>query len=335
MTAAFLPVQPLGMADTIAVDWRDRYLPLWQAMQSGVLTTADNLQLRYYSHRSAHSDQAIVISPGRMELAAKYAELSFELIQAGYSVYILDHRGQGLSQRELVNPHKGYVSCFSQYQQDFAQFIKHIVMPAGHNQHIALGHSMGCAILAGYLQRSKHPFDAAILASPMLGIYTGLVPYRLAQSLALTYGALNRAFGRHPWYFPGQANYAEKTFNHNPLTSCSERYHWLLQLYRDFPQAQLGGVTTSWINAAIRAMALLQTQAADWRTPVLLLQASADKVVSNHAQNLWFEQLPDNLVKQKVTLHHARHEIFMESDSIRQQAFNAINQFLQLLPTEP
>ncbi|GAB2906328.1 alpha/beta fold hydrolase [Rheinheimera gaetbuli] len=334
MTAAFLPVQPLGMANTIAADWRGRYLPLWQTMKSGELTTTDNLQLRYYSHRSARSDLAIVISPGRMELALKYAELSFELIQAGYSVYILDHRGQGLSQRELVNPHKGYVSHFGHYQQDFAQFIDHIVVPAGHQRTIALGHSMGCAILAGYLQQYKHPFDAAILASPMLGIYTGLVPYRLAQSLAIAYGALNRALGQQPWYFPGQGNYTEKAFSHNPLTSCRERYNWLLQLYRDYPQAQLGGVTSSWINAAIRAMALLQANAANWHTPLLLLQASADKVVSNHAQNMWYCQLPEHVVTQKVILDRARHEIFMETDSIRQQAFNAINQFLQQLPTE-
>ncbi len=333
MTAAFLPVQPLGIADAIAANWHDRYLPLWQTMQSGVLTTPDNLQLRYYGYRSARSNQAIVLSPGRMELAQKYAELSFELIQAGYSVYILDHRGQGLSQRELLNPHKGYVSHFSQYQQDFARFIDHVVVPAGHQGTIALGHSMGCAILAGYLQHYQHPFDAVILASPMLGIYTGLVPYRLAQSLALAYGALNRVFSQQPWYFPGQGNYVEKAFSQNPLTSCSPRYKWLLQLYRDYPQAQLGGVTSHWVSSAISAMAQLQHDAANWRTPVLLLQAGADKVVSNHGQNRWYQQLPGQVLKQKVQINQARHEIFMETDAIRQQAFSAINQFLQQLPS--
>lgn len=332
-TVAFLPLETLGTAQAISANWRDRYLPLWQSMQSGVLTTADKLQLRYYCHRSEHAQQAIVISPGRMELALKYAELSFELIQAGYSVYILDHRGQGLSQRELRNPHKGYVSSFKQYQQDLAHFIDHVVVPAGHKRHIALGHSMGCAILAGYMQSHPHPFNAAILASPMLGIYTGLVPYRLALSLAVAFGAINRTCSAEPWYFPGQGNYAEKAFEHNPLTSCAERFQWLMQLYRDNPEAQLGGVTTSWINAAIQAMAHLQSQAQHWQTPLLLLQASADKVVSNHAQNLWFAKLPDSVLKQKVALAEARHEIFMESDNIRQQAFNAINQFLQQLPT--
>ncbi len=333
-TAAYLPIQPLGTAAAVSSNWPDKYLPLWQRMQCGVLTTADKLQLRYYSYRAEQATQAVVISPGRMELALKYAELCFELVQAGYSVYILDHRGQGLSQRELANPHKGYVSHFSKYQQDLARFIEHIVVPAGHQQHIALGHSMGCAILAGYMQQYKHPFNAAVLASPMLGIYTGLVPYRLARLLARAYGAINRVFSHEPWYFPGQADYAEKAFRNNPLTSCAERYQQLLQLYRQYPQAQLGGVTSNWINAALSAMQQLQHDAPDWCTPVLLLQAGADKVVSNHAQNLWYQQLPAKLLQQKVLLSGARHEIFMETDTIRQQAFSAINQFLLQLPTE-
>ncbi|MBU2114077.1 MAG: alpha/beta fold hydrolase [Gammaproteobacteria bacterium] len=302
-------------------------------MQCTVLTTADKLQIHCYGFKTPGATQAFVISPGRMELAIKYAELCFELVQAGYSVYLIDHRGQGLSQRALLNPHKGYVSHFGQYQQDLALFIEQVVLPAGHSQHIALGHSMGCAILAGYMQQYPHPFNAAILCSPMFGIYTGLVPYRLAQSIALAYGALNQALSREPWYFPGQGNYKEKPFIANPLTGCAPRYQWLMQLYRDNPKAQLGGVTSSWVNAAIKAMAQLQRDAARWRIPVLLLQAAADKVVSNHAQNVWLQQLPADLIQRKVILANARHEIFIETDDIRQQAFIAINQFLQQLPS--
>ena len=328
----YLPVTALGKADTFAEDWQNRYLPLWQNMKSGVLTTVDGIQLQYYAHRTEAASQAFVISPGRMELAVKYAELAFELVQAGYSVYLLDHRGQGLSQRELANPHKGYVNDFAQYQQDLAYFVNHTVVPAGHSRHIALGHSMGCAILAGYLQNHPHPFSAAILASPMFGIYTGLVPYRLAQSLALAYGYVNRWLSKDIWYFPGQGDYHEKPFLHNPLSHCQSRYQWLMQLYQQYPKAQLGGVTTRWISAAITAMQQIKQRAAQWTLPVLLLQAGADKVVSNHAQNLWYQQLSASLLRSKVHIAKAKHEIFMETDNVRQQAVSAINQFLQQLP---
>ena len=329
----YLPLTALGNADTFAQDWQSRYLPLWQSMRSGVLVTADSVQLQYYAYRTAGASQAFVISPGRMELAIKYAELAFELVQAGYSVYILDHRGQGLSQRELANPHKGYINDFSQYQQDLAYFVEQIVLPDQHSRHIALGHSMGCAILAGYLQNYPHPFSASVLASPMFGIYTGLVPYRLAQSLALAFGQVNRLLSKDIWYFPGQGDYHEKPFSHNPLSHCQNRYQWLMQLYQQYPKAQLGGVTTRWISAAISAMHQIQQKASQWSLPVLLLQAGADKVVSNHAQNLWFQQLDASLLHSRVYIAQAKHEIFMETDSVRQQAISAIDQFLRQLPS--
>ena len=333
MTASDFPQwQSSANAALLADRWAQQLQPFWQNMTSGVLTSTDGLKLCYHYHQHPNARHAVVISAGRMEMAVKYAELCFELASSGYSVFLLDHRGQGLSQRELGNPHKGYVADFKLYQQDLAQFIQHIVLPTGHSSHIALAHSMGCAILAGYLQQQPHPFSAAILASPMLGIYTGLVPARFAEPLALAFGAVNRVLSQQPWYFPGQRNYQEKAFANNPLTSSAERYQWLHQLYRTYPDARLGGVTTAWVGAAIMAMRRLQQDAAKWHTAVLMLQAGDDKVVSNYAQQLWYQQLPATIYHRSVVLRPARHEIFMETDSIRQQAFTAINHFLAQLP---
>lgn len=333
MNATTFPaITALGNAASLAADWPTRLKPFWQAMQCGVLNGSGKLPLSYYAHLTPGAKQAVVISSGRMEMAVKYAELCYELVHAGYSVFLLDHRGQGLSGRELDNPDKGYVADFALYHQDMDLFVRTIVQPSAHQQYLALGHSMGCAILAGYIQHYCHPFSAAIFASPMFGIYTGLVPTTLAEALALAFGAVNRRLSPVPWYFPGQSNYREKAFANNPLTSSIERYHWLHQLYREHPKARLGGVTTYWVQAAIRAMRTIQAEAANWPLPVLLLQAAADKVVSNHGQNQWFAQLPTQLLHQKVVLPHARHEIFMETDALRQQAVNAINVFLRQLP---
>ncbi|HEY9042083.1 MAG TPA: alpha/beta fold hydrolase [Rheinheimera sp.] len=331
ITADFPIIKPLNNADGLADHWLSQLKPFWQNMHSGTLTSSDSIALHYVYHRVEGASHAVVISSGRMEMAAKYAELCFDLVQAGYSVFLLDHRGQGLSQRELTNPHKGYIRDFSLYEQDLTQFVQQIVLPTGHQSHVALGHSMGCAILAGYLQH-PHPFKAAILASPMFGIYTGLVPASVAEAIALAFGALNQRFSKTPWYFPGQGNYREKDFANNPLTTCLQRYQWLNQLYRDYPDAQLGGVTAHWVKAAIYAMRRVQQNAVKWHTPVLLLQAASDKVVSNHAQNNWFQHLPATVPHQQLVLQGARHEIFMEQDSIRQQAISAMNNFLAQLP---
>lgn len=330
-TADYPKIEPLNQAAELAANWLTQLKPFWQNMHSGVLTSTDNIALHYVYHKVEGASHAVVISSGRVEMAVKYAELCFELVQAGYSVFLLDHRGQGLSQRELTNPHKGYILDFSLYEQDIAQFVQQIVLPTGHQSHIALGHSMGCAILAGYLQK-PNPFRAAILASPMFGIYTGLVPARVAEAIALGFGAINQRLSKTPWYFPGQGNYKEKDFVNNPLTSCIQRYQWLNQLYSEYPETQLGGVTAYWVKAAIYAMRKVQQNAAKWHTPVLLLQAASDKVVSNHAQNNWYQQLPAAVLHHKLVLQGARHEIFMEQDSIRQHAIFAMNNFLAQLP---
>lgn len=338
MTDALAPfplIKPLATAENIASHWQTTLTPFWQNMQSGELSAADSLKLRYFYHHTKGARHAVVISSGRIEMALKYAELSYDLVQAGYSVFLLDHRGQGMSQRELSNPHKGHVADFSLYQQDLVQFIQHIVLPSNHQHYIALGHSMGCAILAGCLQQRPHPFSAAILASPMFGIYTGLVPASVAEPLALAFGAINRRVSRVPWYFPGHGNYIEKAFDNNPLTSCQQRYQLLHQLYRQQPETQLGGVTSHWLQAAIYAIRRIQQDATNWHTPVLLLQAAEDRVVSNKGQNLWFEQLRTNTFHQRVILSGARHEIFMEQDAIRLGAYNAINSFLTQLPPAP
>lgn len=325
-------IKPLSKAALLAEQWHQLVQPFWQNMPEGELISHDGTRLFYKYHHTPQAQCAVVISAGRMEMALKYAELCYELVQAGYSVFILDHRGQGLSQRALSNKFKGDIIDFDLYQQDFNHFMQQIVQPCQHSYHIALGHSMGCAILATYLAKQpKHPFVASILAAPMFGIYTSIVPYTLAQFAVLAWYKVNRCFSATPWYAPLQGDYREKPFKNNPQTSNQERYLWLQQQYQHQPKSQLGGVTLRWLEQAIYAMQSIHLQAANWSTPVLLLQAADDKIVANRSQDNWYNALPKSLNRQKVRIKGAKHEIFMESDQIREQAFSAINHFLQQL----
>ena len=70
---------------------------------------------------------AVVISSGRIESLIKYKEVVYDFYQNGYSVFIHDHRGQGLSGRMLDNSQIGYVGNFSEYVDDFKKFIDEVV----------------------------------------------------------------------------------------------------------------------------------------------------------------------------------------------------------------
>ncbi|SNY57427.1 lysophospholipase [Arsukibacterium tuosuense] len=325
-----MPPIVAGMMETKLTEyWQQQLLPLWQQFVHADLLSSDKTRLSYSYYLADDRAQAVVFSTGRVEMAVKYMELMQEFIVAGYSVFILDHRGQGQSARLHPDPHLGYVGNFQDYVEDFNQFVTEIVLPTAHQHHLVLAHSMGAAIACRYLQQFTHPFDAAIFCSPMFGLHAGRIPSTLASRLVAGYGWL---MGKLKWdsqqYFPGQTSYLEKPFAGNPLTHSNERYQWLRQLYQLYPDSQLGGVSWAWLMQAISAMSQIQLQAAEFKVPVLLLQAVEDQIVSNRAQDNWFRHLPAPLYKQFTSLTGAHHEIWMEQDRIRQQAMAAVNQFL-------
>jgi lysophospholipase len=97
-----------------------------------------DILIRGMSFQRNDSDRAIVISSGRTESFLKYREVVFDLWQAGYSVSIMDHRGQGLSERILKAPkgadadtsratHEiGYVDRFDDYVDDLKSFVDQV-----------------------------------------------------------------------------------------------------------------------------------------------------------------------------------------------------------------
>ncbi|HAW92243.1 MAG: alpha/beta hydrolase [Rheinheimera sp.] len=323
------PIKASMAEKTLSQYWQSELQPLWQRFVHADLISSDQTRLSYSYYLADNRSQAVVFSTGRVEMAVKYIELMHEFIAAGYSVFILDHRGQGRSARLQPDPHLGYVADFQDYVSDFNQFVTDIVQPTGHRHHVLLAHSMGAAIACCYLQQYPHPFLATIFGSPMFGLHAGHIPSPLATRLVAVIGWLRAKLKRQDErYFPGQTSYLAKPFAENLLTHSNTRYQWLLQLYQQDPDSQLGGVSWTWLTQAIRAMASIQAKAQEFMLPVLLLQAAEDQIVSNQAQNNWFDRLPAPLYKQKIILTGAHHEIWMEQDTIRQQAVAAVNQFL-------
>jgi len=77
----------------------------WQNVHQSEFQSSDGVKIAFCQVLQADAKQAVVISNGRVESYLKYQELIFDLYQQGYSVFALDHRGQGLSDRITDNPH--------------------------------------------------------------------------------------------------------------------------------------------------------------------------------------------------------------------------------------
>ena len=183
----------------------------WQnKVQQKILPTSGaNLAFAYVIPEQVK--YTIVVSSGRIECLLKYKELIWEFYNNNIAVFILDHRGQGLSERTLKNAHIGHIKDFSQYSTDFNRFNLQVVDKYSKGKKILLAHSMGSAIAHNYLNEYKHSFEKAIFCAPMFGINTGNIPLWLAKFLAVSLHKLG--FGER--YAPGQSNYQAKDFNDN------------------------------------------------------------------------------------------------------------------------
>jgi lysophospholipase len=255
----------------------------------------------------------------------------------GINIFIIDHRGQGLSQRLVNDPHKGFVNNFDDYTDDLYTFISSIVPKHCNSEEkpLLLSHSMGGAIAIRLLQRHPDTVKAALLSSPMISINKGSLPHWFARTVINSGDSINQLFNEQPWYFLGQGQYKSRPFENNDLMQSSIRYELFNELYQQNESLQLGGVTFHWLQQAIMARQVIFEQLNKIKTPVTIMQAGEDSVVENQVQNDFCQQLhllDEELCAQKTPyiIKGAKHELFFEQDKYRNQALEYIVNWLKI-----
>ncbi|NRB22368.1 alpha/beta fold hydrolase [Shewanella sp.] len=291
----------------------------WDKVTESNIKTADNISLAYMCIEHPGSERAIVICSGRIESYLKYKELIFDLYHQGYSVFALDHRGQGLSARTTINPHHGHIDKFSTYVDDFAFFIDTVVAPKRYQDLFLVGHSMGGAIGTLYMDKHADTFTAAVFSAPMYGIKLPIS----SQFIRWLANKLDSKNGAEPNYILGGKDYHGAEFANNDLTKSQPRYEDYRKLYRQRPELQLGSPTNHWLVESIDAGARTVKAAKETKTPILILQADEDTVVDNFAQYHAVGGLCE-----LINIADARHEIFMEQDESRNFAVEQLLKFL-------
>jgi lysophospholipase len=314
----------LSLEDHLTEFYQSNIQPFWQqGVCLGDFVTHDQLTISYAFIIHPQSIGSIVISTGRIEAYLKYKEVIFDLYQNGYSVFIHDHRGQGLSARMTENPHMGYVEDFSDYVTDLELFMQLVVLPNSKHNLSLLCHSMGSAIGALYCLSYPERFKKVIFLAPMFGIKPAL-PTWLAAMLVKLHFSFGQLLGRQYGYFMGQKDYVSHKFANNKLTQSEVRYTIFRQEYLDTPEVQLGGVTGHWLQAAAKAMDLIEQRAHELVLPVLAIQAGNDLVVDNVRQRRVVAKLKNY---QLTVIDGAKHEVLMEQDHYRVPAMQAVLAF--------
>ncbi|WP_237485468.1 alpha/beta fold hydrolase [Vibrio hippocampi] len=298
--------------------------PFWAKRQEGFHTTRDKVNVFWCHITDKANTKAIFVVNGRIESSYKYQELFFDLFQQGYNIYSFDHRGQGLSDRMAPNPEMGHVESFDDYLQDMDEIIE-LFNLAQYEQCHLLAHSMGGNIATRYIQtRAHHPFSKIALSAPMYGVNLAwyLKPIAALVAQAMTYG------NSKPTYAPGYKGYNPKPFADNPLSQSEVRYRWFRELYEQKPKMKLGGPSTRWVWQGLVSSRKCLQHSEQITIPLLLVQAGADTIVSNQAQDEFISKLKaSNSSCQLLSVSEAKHEILFEADQYRNPALEAISQF--------
>ena len=131
-------------------EMKSRVLPYINARRKdGYLDGYDGKSLHYVSYDLSPNDPkpkaAVIISHGFTESAEKWHETAYYLLNDGYNVYIIEHRGHALSYRAVSDKTLTHIDRFDEYVDDFGIFVN-LVRSEQNGDLYLLAHSMGCAI---------------------------------------------------------------------------------------------------------------------------------------------------------------------------------------------
>ncbi len=279
----------------------------------------------YFEHYRADAPKGvIVISHGFTESIEKFTESIYYMLQAGYEVWGLDHRGHGRSFRRNAEPLVVHADRFRDYAEDLKHLTEQYVKPAAAGLPLYLFcHSMGGCVGAWTVEENPGLFEKLVLSSPMLGLSFGKIPLGAVYLIMSVQGLKTKGQGPTS---PVKA-FPEERFEDSAATAeCRFRYYY--EKKRANPALQTCAASTNWVREAIKACSFVRSprQTAKIRIPVLLLQAGHDSFVKNPSQDLFAARVNGC---ELLRFEDARHEIFMSTDETLFPYWEKIFAFLE------
>lgn len=270
----------------------------------------------------------IVIAHGFSEFAAKYNELIWYFLLAGFSVCVLEHRGHGYSARDVTNDQIVYIDDWRRYVADFAQFTREIAPRYAHGTPIMLyGHSMGGGIGAGMLERYPHSVERAVLSAPMIEANMHIPSWIAVGACGILtdlHQGMRMAPGQHG--FTPDINWKE-------FPGASRvRIQWFKDLRIDNTHYQTTAPANQWVREAGRLShnVLRANMCERIEAPILLFQAGKDTWVSNRAEDEFVRRVQrDGGRLQFVRIDDAIHEIYGMPNAVMAPYVQRIIRFFQ------
>lgn len=232
---------------------------------------------------------SIVIAHGLGEHSGRYATLATELVERGYAVYAMDHRGHGRSAGPRAN-----IERFSYVVSDFSAFVgrcarQHLDTPV-----YMLGHSMGGAIAFASALRLQHLLRGLVLSAPALATANDVPRWQ-------------------EWFVRMLAVVAPNTGALSIPPSAVSRDPAVVMRYESDSLVHHGAVPARTVVELLDAMRAFPASVRELRLPTLILHGTADKLVELAATRPLYQAFSAN--HRTVKLYEGLfHEVFNEPE---------------------
>lgn len=289
--------------------------------------THDGLKIRFdtYACGAKTCRGVVVLLGGRSEFIEKYRETVDQLLVRKLDVCTFDWRGQGLSDRLLLNRHKGFVESYEDYLKDLACFMDRYVPQTPDKPVVMLAHSMGGHIALRYLHDYPGRVEKAVLTSPLIDIAG---PAMLTKTMKVIVKIAARSGFKK--FYATRANDFDpfkKRFAGNRLTRDPHRFQKTIQMIADNPDVAIGGVTFGWLDATFNSIQRIMADGylESITTPVTIISSGADEIVSVAAQKKICGRVPNCHL---VMIPNALHEMLIETDAVLEKFWETFDEFV-------
>lgn len=283
---------------------------------------SEGIQIRCKMLLNPRAAASVIVVNGYSENMDKYAEVAYDFFHSGFSVFLIDHRGQGYSGRLLHEPQKATIDEFNYFVADLHLFMDRIVAKNARGPKFLVAHSFGGAVSASYLEEYPNDFQAAALVAPMFKINLRGWPEWLAKLTLAVYAWL----GRDNEYVEPPRDPYTISFEENLVTHSRLRYDSAQNILGSEPKLRIFGQTHRWVQQALQRSHQVLHSAKKVEIPILILQAGRDQFVLASGLEAYCTNAKNCRIQ---VFQDAKHEILQESDLIRDEAFRAMIGFFR------
>jgi alpha-beta hydrolase superfamily lysophospholipase len=272
---------------------------------TGQFHTTDRLNIHTESWLPDDEPKAVVlIVPGYAEHIGRYPHVAERLVQNGYAVYGLDHRGHGKS-----DGLRAHFDSFDQPVNDLKQYFDQIKGQHPGKKRFLWGHSMGSLIALIFALRYQDELAGMVLTGTTVNCDT-------AQPAALI--AAGRVLSTLAPKVPVVPALPAAALSHDPAVVAA--YDSDPLIYRGAWRPRMG-----WL--LIHHGRQVRARAADLRLPVIFMHGGEDPIVPKSGSEFMYEHAgsSDKSLKIYPGLFHEIHNE-LEKDAVLTDAVNWLDQ---------